>query len=403
MNQKFEELNEEHLAEVLRKFYGTVRQKNGNEYSKSGMINLRSGINRYLHAPPYKKSFDLMNDRVFTQANLVFSGRLRDNKDKGLDVSAPRIALDKEDLEKLFNEYFPKAAGDDLNTEVLLHKIFFDIMYYTGRRGKEGLRSLDKNSFVVKSGGDGMEFIEITFNEKTKKNQGDTLSVAANALHNDHHVITSIPNSNLCPIDTFKCYVDLLHPENQAFFQKPNKSKTGFTKELLGKNTLGDMMKTISKAAKLSRIYTNHQIRKTTATGMKRSGFSLEQIANVTKHKNLDSLKHYLNAPTLEEKHNYNEGLFNYGSNRGTAPSPLKRKDANQQEDTTSKKQKLQENENLNNNNNVVAVHEDQPNAIVHNTPQVTQSVVTNQLRQASNLFQNATFSNCNFTFSMPQ
>ena len=77
-----------------------------------------------------------MNDRIFTQANLVLTGRMRDNKDKGLDTTTPRIALEKEDLEKLFTEYFPKTVGDTINTEVSLHKVFFDIMYYTGWRGK---------------------------------------------------------------------------------------------------------------------------------------------------------------------------------------------------------------------------------------------------------------------------
>ena len=239
-----------------------------------------------------------MNDRVFTQANLVFSGCLRDNKDKGFDTTTPRIAMEKEDVEKLYDQYFPRAVADTVDTEILLHKIFWDIMYYTGRRGKEGLRSLEKDSFVIKNSPDQSEFIEITFNEKTKKNQGDSLSATGNALHNDHHIITAIPNSPLCPVETFKRYMDLLHPQNKAFFQKPNKTKTAFTKEVLGKNTLGEMMKVISTVANLSKTYTNHQIRKTTATGMRRSGFTLEQIANVTKHKNLDSLKHYVDAPT---------------------------------------------------------------------------------------------------------
>ena len=339
-----------------------------------------------------------MNDCVFTQANLVFTGRLRDNKDKGLDVSTPRIALEKEDMEKLFNEYFPKAAADKIDTEVLLHKIFFDIMYYTGRRGKEGLRNLNKESFIVKTAPDGKQFIEITFNEKSKKNQGDSLSSAANALHNDHHVITSIPNSPLCPVDSFNKYINLLNAQNKAFFQKPNNAHTAYTKEVIGKNTLGDMMKIISEAANLSKIYTNHQIRKTTATGMRRSGFSLEQIANVTKHNNLDSLKHYVDAPTLEEKESYNEGLFNYGKN--VKKTPLKRQDLNKEAPTVTKKKKVAEI------HNAVALQEDpdpEEDLPVESNKQVNQNVVTNQLRQAANLFQNATFSNCNFTFSMPQ
>ena len=141
MAQAFEDKSKEDLAEILRKFYGTVLCKNGKCYSKSGMINIRSGLNRHLTNPPHKRTIDLMQDQEFLQANRVFTGRMQDNKEKGLDVSKPRIPIEKEDLEKLFNVYFlPGLHKGD--TEVLLHKTFFDIIYYTGRHGKEGLRNL---------------------------------------------------------------------------------------------------------------------------------------------------------------------------------------------------------------------------------------------------------------------
>ena len=73
-------------------------------------------------------------------------------------------------------------------------------------------------------------------------------------------------------------------------------------------------MKEISEKAKLSHIYTNHQIRKTTATGMHQEGFTLQEIANVMKHKKLDSLKHYVAAPTLHDKQQYNNDLFSYAN-----------------------------------------------------------------------------------------
>ena len=66
MSQDFENLPVNELTEVLRQFYGTVLSKNRKEYSKSGMINLRSGINRYLRSPPNNKTFDLMNDRIYS-------------------------------------------------------------------------------------------------------------------------------------------------------------------------------------------------------------------------------------------------------------------------------------------------------------------------------------------------
>ena len=87
-------------------------------------------------------------------------------------------------------------------------------MCYTGC-----LRKLSKTSFVIKKGPSDEEFIEITFNEKIKKNQGDSLSAINNALHNGHHVITEIPDSILCPVKSFKMYLELLNTDSTAFFQ----------------------------------------------------------------------------------------------------------------------------------------------------------------------------------------
>ena len=61
----------EDLANILRQFYGTV-------LSKTGLINLYNGINRHLYAPPFRTCYYLMNNKIFIQTNLVFSGRLRD-------------------------------------------------------------------------------------------------------------------------------------------------------------------------------------------------------------------------------------------------------------------------------------------------------------------------------------
>ena len=155
------------------------------------------------------------------------------------------------------------------------------------------------------------------------------------------------------------------------------------------------MMKEISKAAGLSREYTNHQIRKTTATGMRKSGFTLEQIAHVTKHKNLDSLKHYMDGPTLSDKENYNEGLLRYGQK--TQPPQA------QPPVTAAKKKKMAEDTgNINESMQLIPSNPENstPNSQIANT---VKSVVTNQLQQAPNLFQNASFNNCNFTFNIPQ
>ena len=132
---------------------------------------------------------------------------------------------------------------------------------------------------------------------------------------------------------------------------------------------------------------------------MRDSSFSLQQIANVTKHKNLDSLKHYLSGPSMEEKQSNNEGLYNYGKKEKEKTAP-KRK-INKSEDEPQVKNSTINEENIydspqSHENREIAVR---PDGIPQSQTGIDITrMVNNQLRQAPNLFQNATFSNCNFT-----
>ena len=42
-----------------------------------------------------------------------------------------------------------------------------------GKHGNEGLRALKKHSFQIKINDEDMEDLELTYNKKTKKSQGD--------------------------------------------------------------------------------------------------------------------------------------------------------------------------------------------------------------------------------------
>ena len=83
----FENLPAEMLAERLRVFFTTTRTKEGKTYSRSSMVNLWSGLNRYLQNPPHNRIVNLMDNKVFQNANKVFTGQLKKNRNEGLDVS----------------------------------------------------------------------------------------------------------------------------------------------------------------------------------------------------------------------------------------------------------------------------------------------------------------------------
>ena len=142
------------LASHLREFYGAVSQDSSETYWKSGMINLRSGINQHLTMPPYNRIINMMRNEAFMIANRTFSGRLRKIKESGKcvkntskDTSAPN------DVEKVYKDYF--IPYYKTNPRVLQHKVYFELCYYMGRHGNENLRVLTKDSFIVKSNENG--------------------------------------------------------------------------------------------------------------------------------------------------------------------------------------------------------------------------------------------------------
>ena len=113
------------------------------------------------------------------------------------------------------------------------------------------------------------------------------MSVSTSLLHNDHNIVKVQPSDDRCPVNSFKHYMNLLNPKLDAFFQRPSRDKKKFDNMVLGKGPLTDMMKVISVKAKLSDVYTNHCIRKTTGTAMHKSGASLNEIPYHRKQKNL--------------------------------------------------------------------------------------------------------------------
>ena len=82
------------------------------------------------------------------------------------------------------------------------------------------------------------------------------MSTVINLLHNDCNIVKAQPGNNCCPISSFKHYINLLHPKNDAFFQRPSRDKKKYDNMVLGKGPLAHMMKVISEHAKLSEICT---------------------------------------------------------------------------------------------------------------------------------------------------
>ena len=86
------------LAKVLKLFYAELRKADGTSYSKSTLNSLRFGLNRHFKAT---RSFDIINDSEFTNANKVFGAKRADLKRQGLAKVEHMPPICEEDLKKM--------------------------------------------------------------------------------------------------------------------------------------------------------------------------------------------------------------------------------------------------------------------------------------------------------------
>ena len=106
-------------------------------------------------------------------------------------------------------------------------------------------------------------------------------------------------DDHLCPVRSFRMYLEHLNLENDFLWQTPLQSinflnpNVWFSKQHQGKNTLGKFMTQVSLNCKLSKMYTNHSICVTGITVLTRLDFTPSEIMSVSGHKSVQSLSNY--------------------------------------------------------------------------------------------------------------
>ncbi|TNN77452.1 BTB/POZ domain-containing protein KCTD1 [Liparis tanakae] len=257
----FETLEKDALCAVLRSFYAEARSKSGQLYSKSSLISIRSSLNRYLNEPPYCRTLDLTKDPELRSANLTLAAVIRRLEEQGAGPVVQKQAITRSDLRKLYE-------SSVFNTDTpfgLLNKVWFETCMYFCTRGRENQRELEEDSFGLAADEDGRKFVYFKALGPYHKSR----SAAWNKKRPDAAEGT-LPRmyetgSEQCPYASFVRYVSKRNPLCRAFFQRPRdhccaSDVTWYENKAIGKNLLGTRMQMLSRAAKLSKTYTNHCI-----------------------------------------------------------------------------------------------------------------------------------------------
>ena len=129
----------------LRRFYAEARKKDGETYGKKTLLGFRHRIERYLNQPKFSRNLKMSTDPRFTRSNQMLDAQLVQLKKLklGKENSQHKPTLEDEDMEKLKSSDAPSLS----NPLSHLRNVWFHIVLYFRRRGREGQRELQKSSF----------------------------------------------------------------------------------------------------------------------------------------------------------------------------------------------------------------------------------------------------------------
>ena len=281
-NKDFESLSKPDLDKTLRLFYANVRTETGDYYKKSSLESLKYGLTRYLRD---ECDIDMDSDEFKGQED-AFKAVKKDLVNRGKGDIEHKQPISRPDLVKLYTEYTKNHAFDPNTPVGLQQKVFFEILLYLCRRGRENLRDMNKETFAVTKDSQGREYVYQARSEEDKNHDSEKITFDSTRGEGRMYEV----GSDMCPVKSFKKYVSLLQPDKNELWQTPKRSfleddSCWYTKTPLGESMLNSMMTRITKQAKLSMPYTNHCIRATTITMLDEAGVEARHIMRISGHK----------------------------------------------------------------------------------------------------------------------
>ena len=139
-----------------------MRKKDGSEYTKNSLCSLRFGLNRYFKSV---LNNDIIKDKEFEEAKSVLEAHCVYLKKRGLAKTEHKPPIADEDIKKLYESgvFYTDSPA------TLQNKVFFQIMFFFCRRGRQNLRELKRDDFAIKTNPQGQRCV-VKKSDELKKN-----------------------------------------------------------------------------------------------------------------------------------------------------------------------------------------------------------------------------------------
>ena len=160
----FENLPPVELDILLEHFYIDVRTKKGLLYKASAFTLIKFALNKHLMK---EKNLDLQNDSTFAKSNRIYLSVCTKLKKEGLAMKVHKEPINDGDMRRLYT----CGVFDPSTPTGLLQKVWFEVMFYLCRRGRQNLREMNFESLKVVVDDDGFEYITMAKDELTKNHR----------------------------------------------------------------------------------------------------------------------------------------------------------------------------------------------------------------------------------------
>ena len=193
--------------------------------------------------------------------------------------------------------YASKWMDPDAGPRQLQNKVMFDIRYYFCRRGVENIHSFDKNTFELQyDTTTGIAYVKKVKDELTKNHSETDQELITGFMPQIKNPDGTI--AKMCPVRSFENYINVLDNKVNFLWQRPKNKipKQGmawYIAKQVGHNTHEKFMGQLCKKVQLSQHYTNHCIRVSGVTNLRRGNFTSKQVMAVSGHKSVESLAIY--------------------------------------------------------------------------------------------------------------
>ena len=296
-----EALNKNELNSLLCTFLIDANKTNGESYETTTVHCMFSILNRFFKD---NSMGDLEEDTEFQGARDVKRAKLKLLKTEGKGKRPNHAtALTKEEEELL---YSTGQLGLD-NPDSLQRTVWWQTTLLFGHRGRNESRQMKWGDVKLDRDASGREFLE--FSERSTKTRDGNAGGGSRAFA--PKAFECPENPSRCPVRAYKEFARRrpaeMMGEDSPFYLAINHRRRAedavwYARVPLGKNTLGNMLKIACQRAGIAGQKTNHSARKTCVKRALETGCPREFVAQLTGHKNVNSLENYAEADVVVQK-----------------------------------------------------------------------------------------------------